>query len=94
MHSDMYRYAYRTDGDTLINDAEERVSQVSENERRSVVVVVQSNQGMLVVAGGLDVRVSDVDYAGEQIPTVTDMDIRTRWHPPRSTACPAGAPSA
>lgn len=54
MHSDMYRYAYRTEGDTLINDAEERVSQVSENERRSVVVVVQSNQGMLVVAGGLD----------------------------------------
>ena len=54
MHSDMYRYAYRTEGDTPINDAEERVSQVPENERRSVVVVVQSNQGMLVVAGGLD----------------------------------------
>ena len=41
-------------GDTLINDAEERASQVPENERRSVVVVMQSNQGMLVVAGGLD----------------------------------------
>ncbi len=26
----------------------------------------------------VDVRVSDVDYAGEQIPTVTAMDIRTR----------------
>lgn len=41
-------------GDALINDAEARVRTVSDDGRRSALVVMQANQGKLVVAGGLD----------------------------------------
>lgn len=41
-------------GDTLITDAKARTAGIPDGEKRSAVVVMQSNQGMLVVAGGQD----------------------------------------
>ncbi|RSZ63877.1 ABC transporter substrate-binding protein [Corynebacterium hylobatis] len=41
-------------GEDLINDAEARVAAVPEDEKRTALVVMQTNQGMLVVAGGQD----------------------------------------
>ena len=39
-------------GDTLITDAQARTAAIPDDAKRSAVVVMQSNQGMLVVAGG------------------------------------------
>lgn len=41
-------------GGELIDDAEARVAAVPEDEKRTALVVMQTNQGMLVVAGGQD----------------------------------------
>ncbi|MCS5478102.1 ABC transporter substrate-binding protein [Corynebacterium sp. YIM 101645] len=41
-------------GEDLIDDAEARVAAVPEDEKRTALVVMQTNQGMLVVAGGQD----------------------------------------
>ncbi|MFZ2274019.1 MAG: ABC transporter substrate-binding protein [Corynebacterium variabile] len=41
-------------GGELIDDAEARVAAVPEDEKRTALVVMQTNQGMLAVAGGQD----------------------------------------
>lgn len=41
-------------GQELVDDAEERAARVPEDQKLSVMVVMQANQGMLVVAGGMD----------------------------------------
>lgn len=41
-------------GEELLEDAEARAASVADDEKRSAVVVMQANQGMLVVAGGMD----------------------------------------
>lgn len=41
-------------GQELIDDAEGRAAQVPEDQRRTVMVVMQASQGKLVVAGGMD----------------------------------------
>ncbi len=41
-------------GETLINDAEARASRIPEDQKRSALIVMGANKGMLMVAGGQD----------------------------------------